>query len=549
MRFKQTPISFPKGTRADTGSIMTSGRAGRVVPLAFVPLHRGDSASGSARVVVDLADMPRPVLNAVVVKLQAWFVPKVALPQFTGMDDFLSSYHGESMPLYPTGTRNPSPYFGHVDASETSQLAIIAASDLIKSAGLHLVPGKPVNFDYIDSFNTVHNFRLSAHSSKIPKRKYAAEDLAEATSLPRGFWPTNRLSRVVPDYDEALVVGDLSLDVLAGRIPVSGITQQTNATGLTGTNLNFAADQISIRNVDANNSVRFKRQSGNPVGNALDIFAEMEGQKINVTLANLDRARRTQAFARMAASYAGGDWSEQRIHDTLMAELMQGFSVDEDQLRRPYLLDSKAVNTTMLEQAATDGASLGDSVTQGAATASLSINVPETKTGGVIVFLMELGPNRFFERMSDEYLHLTDPEQLPNALRDTQRVNPVDEVPNHRVDAKHTQPDAIYGYEPMNDVWNRDHTRLGGQFYEATPGAPWSETRSQIWLPDYVDPVYTSDHVLYPEDLPHEVFGDWEGPAFETIFQHSLAIYGLTQIGEPVFEDNGEYELVQGEEA
>lgn len=561
MRQDLTPNEFRQTTRIDSNALMTSGRAGVVTPLAFIPLLRGDSASGAFTVDLRLGAMPKPVLNAVVANLQAWFVPKSALPQFGSYDEFIASYSGEAIKSFPTGTRTPPPFFQTVEAG--AGLTALLGSTVLTSVGLHAVTGKNLNVDYLDAFTTVYNFRLNAYSSKLPPRKYVHEDnpttFAETVKLPRGFWPHTRMSRVVADYDRALIVGDLALDVLAGRIPISGINQTNNSLDngsfgsgriayakATTDSIEFHVDRGSGESSNWVKVMSFARKDGNPAGSELDIFAEFDNTPINVSLADLDRARRTQAFARRAAMYAGNNWSEQRLNDTVMADLMQGFRVPESVLRRPMLLDNKLIPVNMVERSATDGENLDQTITEGGVIASLSLNVPRTETGGIIVVTCEVGPERFYERQSDPYLHFEDADELPNALRDVQRTEPVDIVENHRIDAKHTAPNDVYGYEAMNDKWNRDTMRLGGIFYEPVPGAPWKEARSQIWLPDYVDPNYSADHFLYPEELSHAVFKYEEDPAFEAVVRHSVAIRGLTQIGDPLFEDNGEYDLIEG---
>ena len=146
--------------------------------------------------------------------------------------------------------------------------------------------------------------------------------------------------------------------------------------------------------------------------------------------------------------------------------------------------------------------------------------------------------------MSDEWLLATDVNDLPNALRDVQRVEPVDLVLNRRVDAKHTTPGGLYGYEPMNDKWNRDFTRLGGDFYMATPGGGWTENRSNIWQTEIVDPVLSDTHYLAPTVFPHDVFSDTLGDAFEFVARHAVSIVGLTQIGDLLAENNDDYDAV-----
>lgn len=160
--------------------------------------------------------------------------------------------------------------------------------------------------------------------------------------------------------------------------------------------------------------------------------------------------------------------------------------------------------------------------------------------------LVEVLPERLDERMSDEWLLATSFNDLPNALRDVQRVEPVDMIHNLRLYAKHTAPNGLYGYEPMNDKWNRSFTRLGGTFYQATPGTPFSEQRAAIWQTDIVDPAYTDSHFLAPWDFPHDVFADTLSAAFEVVGRHSVRIAGLAQIGDVLAENNDDYAAVQG---
>lgn len=219
-RQSTSPVTFQRSTRGDTAVTMTSGRAGVVIPCGYVPLLAGDSASGSVGFDVQLAEMPRPLLNAVSANFQAWFVPKTAFPKFAGRDDLMHSMTGEAIKTLGASDRTPPVFFDTITGTpRTTALA----SEFFETLGLHVPTGVDINADLIDAFITVYNFRLAAHSSKLPMRAYAVEDIDEATTLPPAFWPSSRLARVVPDYERALVIGSLDLDVSAGRLPVSGI--------------------------------------------------------------------------------------------------------------------------------------------------------------------------------------------------------------------------------------------------------------------------------------------------------------------------------------
>jgi len=549
-RQSSTPVVFTSTVRPDAAVTMSSARAGVVVPMAYIPLFAGDSASGRVGADIRLKEMPKPLLNGVMANFQAWFVPKSAHPQFPGRDELNHARTGEVIKSLGAADRAPPPFF---DVVNGARLTTAEASDFFKVLGIHIPTGSEINADLLDAFSVIYNFRLAAHSSRLTRRSYAAEDIADATSLPPAFWPSSRFARVVPDYERALIVGSLDLDVVAGSVPVSGIglggtstainagyapaagryMRETDSTGMTG----------PIRLTD------FGGTSANPVievdgSNIPQIFAEMSGQTMGVSLADIDKARTTQAFAKLRTAYAGNDATGFDNDDTLVALLMQGLDVGADQFKRPWLLDSKRVPVGFAERFATDAANLDQSVSLGRASAMLSLNVPQQDVGGMIIVTVEVLPERIDERMADEFLMVTDVNQLPNALRDVQRVEPVDLVLNRRLDAKHTSPGGLYGYEPMNDKWARDFTRLGGDFYQPTPGAGFTENRSNIWQVEIVDPVFSETHYLAPAPFPHDVFADTLADAFEFVCRHQVSIVGLTQRGDILAENNDDYDAV-----
>ena len=546
-RQSTTPVKFNKTTRKDASVLMSSARAGVVVPAGFVPLLPGDSASGRVGVDIQLKEMPKPLLNAVHANVQAWFVPKSAHPKFSGRDELHHAFTGDVIKALGAPDRTPPAYFTVMSGAG---MGTAASSPMFKTLGLHVAAGGGINTDLIDAFQLVYNFRLAAHSSRLSRRKYAAEDIVAATKLPPAFWPSSRFSRVVPDYERALVVGALDLDVTAGRLPVVGL-------GLAPVNAATQPGPYNYMDYEGTKTAGAHWRVGEGVANThlviekaatglrTKIFAEMANTAVTTSLADIDKARTTQAFAKLRTAYAGNDTTGFDSDDTLVSMLMQGLDVGEDEFSRPWLLDSQRVPVGFAERFATDAANLDQSVTLGRASAVLSLNVPVQDVGGVIVFTIEVLPERVDERMSDEWLQTNTVDQLPNALRDVQRTEPVDLVFNRRLDAKHSAPNQIYGYEPMNDRWNRDTTRLGGDFYMPTPGGGWTENRSAIWQTEIVNPTFTGTHYLAPSPFPHDVFSDTTADAFEFVCRHTVAITGLTQIGDILVENSGEYEAVQ----
>lgn len=549
VRQNETPMPYANTLRSDNQSIRTSSPAGVVAPIACIPLHRKDSASGRIAVECELAEMPKPLENLVIGRFQAWFVPRPALPQFGGLDDYTHAFQGKTQTALGVADRAPRALFDTVSAGS---IAAAESSEFYRSLGISLVAGVEINTDYVDAYNLVHNFRLAAHSSKAPRELYYSEANVASQRLKPAFWPRNRMHNVVPDYEQALVKGSLDLDVTAGLVPISGLgkpsgttapeftvattgVQESDGSSVTYSNWSFVGDDSSPRHLyleqDAN---------GKPL-----IFADMEGHTIPTTLADIDKARTTQAFAKAMASMAGNNFSGFNNDDVIVAELMQGFDVPEELFNRPWLLDSKTVVFGMQERHATDAANLDASVTVGSAEATLSINVPKANYGGVIIVTCEVMPERLYERQSDEYLYCTSVDDLPNALRDLQRTEPVDVVLNRRVDTAHATPAGTFGYEPMNAKWKREFTRLGGEFRQLTPGTPSTLARTALWQVDYVDPAFTTDHYLCEHPFPQDVFSVPANDCVNIAALQQITIAGHTQFGDELVEDNGEFDAVE----
>ncbi len=550
VRQNAAPVGFSQSRRADNCSTLTSVKAGVVNIIAQAPVFRGDSVAGRINLALSLAEMPKPVNNAIIARAQAWFVPRPALPQFSGLDEYTHAFQGKSISSLGASDRSPPSLY------ETGTSYSKNISPHWRTLGIAVGDSDVTNHDIHDSYTLVQNFRLAAHSSKMTRYNYVSEGgtgVAKWDSLKPAFWPRGRMHSMVADYESALVTGSMDLDVSAGQIPISGIGFSNSV--VTGTTLSAREagqvdpDSTSYPRTQSGENVEFRTQNTNEFGTAYpDIYAEMAGQIVATTLADIDKARQTNAFAKMLASYAGTNYSGFNNDDVIVSELMQGFQVPQELFNRPWLLDNKTVIFGQQERHASGSlADLDDSVTTGQAMVSLSINIPRAEYGGHMIATLEVMPERLYERQSDEYLYVTSADDLPNALRDSLRPEPVDIATNRRWDVKHTTPNGIAAYEPMNAKWRREATRLGGEFQQTTPGTPVTTARTAIWQPDVVDPTMNNDFWLCPTPFPQDVFSVPSNDCVEVALMQQLTITGLTQFGDELVEDNAEFLTVKAE--
>lgn len=541
-----TPLSFPRTLRQDNQSILTSGKAGEVIPFGFIPLFREDSATGRVTVAAELAEMPKPLENAVIGRLQTWFVPRPSLPQFSGLDEYTHAYQGKNITQLGAAGRTPPALFDTI--SHSAVYATANGSEFMRATGLTVEASETTNTDYVDAYILVQNFRLAAHSSKMTRYDYYQENNTTALQLKPAFWPRNRFHSVVADYEQALVVGSMDLDVSAGQVPVSGVGMSATISGPGTYSVVWSdgADLTPDSTGDAIQSTNFLMQTD---GTKPQVFAEMAGQTVTTTLASLDMARKQQSFAKAIAAMDGNQYSGFNNDDVLILDLMNGFTVPKELLNRPWLLDNKTGVFGMRERHATDAANLDDSVTVGNLTLSTSINVPKAAYGGIIFSTFEFMPERLFPRASDEYMKVTTEAQLPNALRDSLNPEPVEIVVNGEIDTAHTTPGGTFGYRELNGKWNRERTLMGGDFQALTPGVHATAARTAVWQPEYIDPVLTSDMWLCPHPFPQDVFSV---PANDTVIlsvRVDCAISGLTQFGERLVENNSEFADITTEKA
>jgi len=177
---------------------------------------------------------------------------------------------------------------------------------------------------------------------------------------------------------------------------------------------------------------------------------------------------------------------------------------------------------------------LDTSVTNGYATVDLNIRTPQMNTGGVIMITAEIVPEQMWERKKDYFLYETDPDNLPNYLRDVLDPEQVSVVKNDHLDVNHSTPDGTFGYAPLNHEWMRDMVNVGGKYYRPANDA-FDEDRAKIWTAEATDVTLNEDFYLVSE-LHKKVFSDQVADAFEIMCISDMEITGNTVFGERLLE-------------
>ena len=511
-----TPLTPKRSTRIDQKTVITSGNAGKIIPVACIPLLREDGVKRSRmQIAVEMMETAETLFNGVNVTVNAHLVPKLAFDRFNGMDDLNRSYQG--VPREDGET--PIPF---IETHTFSQ----ADNEFYKTLGMHAQGSATVNRDYIEAYNTVVNFRRKERSSSLSMRTMTDTSLAQA------FWNHTTMAHIVPDFDQAIIDGEVALNVVNQVMPLISESYINDGVGkyIPSATSGFTPTGSTSRNAGAGQEWNW--------GN--EVFAELQDNGITVSLSNIEMAKKTQAFAKARSLYQGHD------DDYIIDTLMSGIRIPDQAMKQPILLAQQRTQMGYQQRFASDAANLDESVTVGGALVDITMRTPAINTGGVIVITAEITPEQLFERQKDHYLHNTSVSNYPEFTRDELDPEKVSIVTNDHIDVDHTTPNAVFGYAPLNHEYMRSAPNIGGKYYRPEVDASFDEDRQKIWANETVDPELTEDFYLC-NNVHHKVFADSTSDAFEITARGTFEISGNTVFGGALKEATDDYDQVMAD--
>jgi len=525
------PISIPKTVRNVKGRLLTSADAGKFLPLKSEWLHREDGIkNGRVRVNIAMEETAEMLQNGIAVTVYAHFVPHLAHEQFGGsLHEFNKSYQkkvgtaGSVIPFFETNkylnTSTQAVTVGTPSSWDT--LPQHGRGQFYQTMGIHF-KGDKLNNTLVQSYNQVVNHMRKARSPSLPLRNQFDHTLAEA------FWLNTSMENIVPDFDSSLIDGEVSLQGLTFQAPVKApkysrdhITGTASSNDTTTDTLGYSPAMSGAEIIDQGDMYLFD-----------EIYAELTtGGNATMSLADIELARKTAGFAKIREKYNGLD-------DEIIDMLMSGIRMPETAMQQPILLAKQRAMISYNQRYATDGANLDKSATVGSATVDLNIRLPQMNCGGTLLICASIMPERLFERKKDHFLHMSDPDELPNALPDLLDPEQIRVIKNNEIDIEHATPDATFGYAPMNSQWKRDTANVGGKFYRPANDA-YTEDRSRIWSVETLNPTLNETWYLC-QGLHKKPFADQLGDSFEISLLSDINIVGNTQFGAPLTEGDGD---------
>lgn len=530
-RTKTSPIPVQRTTRRKEIRVLTSLNAGLMVPIYAEPLLREDAiTSCNLRLAFEMEETVEVLMNSVNVRVMAYLVPRLAFERYDGLDSLNKSYMGK--PLVDAGP--VTPWFEMVNA------AAPGTNQIHEYLGKHAKAGTPLNTDYVEAYNTIWNFRAKNRSKDITLRARLLETLAPA------FWLHQTFAHIVPDFDQAIIDGEVPLNVVNARMPLKGMAWQTAASYTLANQTGYIDTEGNSPPVGNNNWSSVQNPPhlvrGDNVTKIPDVYAEMTENGITVSLSNIEMARKTQAFANLRRQYAGH--SDEYIIDLLM----QGITIPDEAWKQPILLADEQTVFGMSKRYASDAANLTESVVNGLTAVDVRFTVPRCPTGGVVMVVAEITPEQLFERQRDPYLFASTVEELPDFLRDTLDPEKVQVVENSEIDIDHDTPTGTFGYAPLNHQWARSIPQVGGKFLRPEVDAAFDEDRQRIWAVETANPVLSEDFYLCTTmHYKPFVITDEAIDHFECLARGAVSITGNTVFGGLLVESTNEYAEVMEE--
>lgn len=521
------PLNVKRTNRVHNIRGLTSLPAGKMVPLAVAPLLREDSVrTGRVRVSLEMMETVEILLNSVNVRVMAYLVPTLALDRFQGSMDVLNrSFKGEP----PLDGEAVIPFIEtHTFRDEEGD-----DREVYKYLGLHARDDQLVNTAYLEAYNQIWNHRAANRSKDLALRERLDDTLAPA------FWVHEQFQHIVPDFDQALIDGEVALNVVNAQLPVVLDGDLDFRTATAPDVSRNPVIQAGGTNLFVEGAAEGTQQKIAAVHN---LFAEMQDNGITVSLSNIELAKKTQAFARLRQQYEG------HSDEWLIDMLMSGLSIPDQALKQPMLLADKRVPFRMAKRYASDASGLTESVVNGMASVDLSIHVPRLATGGVIMIVAEATPDQLFERQTDVFLNMTkQPHEsgsvYPDYLRDELDPEKVEVVTNEMIDCDHDAATDSFGYAPLNWRWNYQKPTIGGEYYRPKVDAGFDEKRQRIWAVETEDPTLAEDFYLCTQ-MHQKPFVVTDQDPFEAVTVGGLVINGNTVFGHKLIEASESWDKV-----
>lgn len=321
--------------------------------------------------------------------------------------------------------------------------------------------------------------------------------------------------------------GNVKLRLSATDARVHGIVQKNNAIPPTNpvvageiNAMNASADGVWVG--DANFNLYFKRKAGNPAGDELDIWADLQPVSAEgFSLVDLYNAERADKLVRaMSDLYKKDPWNGERA----ILRWVLGLKTDTGQ--QPFVLYENRVRIADLRKNATDAVGLQDEVMMSYHLSQFDykIPVPATELGGIVITLAQVTPDEVLEMQPHPIL--SRPWEVPNYAAESMMLDP------ELVVAREVQADIALAADETDPLFWVGHNELKRNYVRIgfSRGVDLETVDSKTVMYQYGIPAgVTPDNILYPEEFSQYPFLDQNADVVE------FGIISRATINTPMF--------------
>ena len=481
MNFQETK-RIRRMPKANTGRM----RGGKLYPIMMHAVRGSESGTLSQRFSIELDPIPGRLISEMMVEMYDIFVPVQAMdaikdPEaaYAGMTEVVREKLLAALPLF------------NVEAEGT----------ISRTAKVN-----PKSVGGVKYVNEVTRLAYNAAVNMLRQRRYFRATLVPHTNtaiLPAILAETvlDKINGVLDPDDR--INGSFELDLPLLRLPVDGIyTSGTVANVAAGAALrghSASMDRAQVVTDTAGNTLAFSTDGASGATRRPKVEAIFDGSLAGsaISLNDFYNAQRMDEFARIMDQMMRDN---PQYGEEMVLRWAHGLSVDAG--RMPFILAERRVAVNKALKGATDTPGVEDDVlrTDAGVQISITIPIPKTELGGVIVTLVCLKPDEALASQPEPFL--SEAWTADNYVADSMELDPQPvRVRDLYSDCTAGTENNIVAYTGLNALkeYYVDYgfSRILNLADVAQKTAIW-----QMTVPLSVNP----DNVNYPDYLEHGVF-------------------------------------------
>jgi hypothetical protein len=447
-------------------------RGGKLVPVMFHAVRESEGGLLQQKVAIELDPIPGRLISEITAEMFTIFVPVQAMDMikdasgaYAGITDVVRDKLLSSTPLFGTEPENtisrtakvnPKSVAGVKRVSEAVKLAYNAAVNMLRQ-------------------------RIYYNATLLPYTNTAiAPAIYSKTVL-------DRINGVLDPEDR--VNGRVNLTIPTMNLPIPGITR-TGAANFTGSASVASAGSPYTVGV-AGNNLNFA------IGVGGQLTATFDGAATGVALDDFYNAETMDRFARIM---------DQMMRDNptfgpeMVVRWAHGLSVDAG--RTPFILAERRTTFSKSMAGAMDSAGVNDDVmrTDGAVLIDITVPIPRTELGGVIVTLIAIKPDEKLAAQPEPFLSEVWTHQ--NYVADSMALDPVAvTVRDMWSDCPQADETNVVAYTGLNAL-KEMYVDYG---FARSVDLAQVDNKTAIWQVD-VPLSVNPGNVNYPDYIDHGVF-------------------------------------------